>query len=204
MAAQWHINGDYMIGCNCDYGCPCNFNARPTKGDCQGSIGFRVEDGAYDGVSLNSLNVFLAVKWPGAIHEGNGTVAIYIDENASSEQRDALVKIVSGEAGGLPFEILAGTFTKIIGPRFVPIHVKVAGKDTEVTAGEHVRMAFESIRNPVTGIETDSKVVLPKGFIFKEADEYSLKEFWVKDGPEFDISLSGTCAELAKVRWPSV
>ena len=131
-------------------------------------------------------------------------MAIYIDENASSEQRDALVRIVSGEAGGLPFEIFAGTFTKIIGPRFVPIDVKVAGKDTEVTAGEHVRMAFESIRNPVTGIETDSKVVLPKGFIFKEADEYSLKEFWVKDGPEFDISLSGACAELAKVRWPSV
>jgi hypothetical protein len=48
MATQWHINGDYLLGCNCDYGCPCNFNARPTEGDCQGSIGFHVEDGAYE------------------------------------------------------------------------------------------------------------------------------------------------------------
>ena len=98
MATQWHINGDYMLGCNCDYGCPCNFSARPTEGDCQGSIGFHVEDGAYDGVSLNGLNVFLGVKWPGAIHEGEGTVSIYIDESGSPEQRDALLKIVSGEA----------------------------------------------------------------------------------------------------------
>jgi hypothetical protein len=204
MATQWHINGDWMFGCNCDYGCPCNFTARPSKGDCKGSMGFYVEDGAYDGVSLNGLHVFLAVKWPGAVYEGNGTVAIYIDESAALEQRDALLKIVSGEAGGPPFEILAGTFTKSIGPKFVPIDVKVAGKDTEVTVGDYVLMKFESIRHPKSGAETDSKVVLPKGFIFKEADQYSLKEFWVKDGPEFEISLSGTCAELAKVQWPSV
>jgi hypothetical protein len=108
MATQWHINGDYILACNGDYGCPCNFNARPTKGNCKGSIGIHVEDGAYDGVSLNGLNVFLGVKWPGAIYEGEGTVSIYIDESGSPEQRDALLKIVAGEAAGPPFEILAG------------------------------------------------------------------------------------------------
>ncbi len=203
MATEWHINGDYILGCNCDYGCPCNFNARPTTGCCEGTIGFRVEDGAYKGVGLNGLKVFLAVKWPGAIHEGDGTVAIYIDENASQEQRDALVQIVSGQAGGPPFEILAGTFTKIVGPRFVPIDLTIDGKNTSVTVGEHVKMSFESIRNPVTGDETNSKVVLPKGFIFKEGDQYSVKVCRVQDGDDFDITLAGKCAELAKVSWPT-
>ena len=204
MSKKWHIHGDYLLGCNCDYGCPCNFNAPPTKGFCEGAIGFRVEDGAYNGVRLDGLSTFIGVKWPGAIHEGKGKASIYIDEEASAEQRDALIKIISGEAGGLPFEILANTFTEIIGPKFVPIEVKVAGKNTEVTVGNHIRMAFASIRNPVSGVETDSKVVLPKGMIFKEADQYSLKEFWLKDGSHFDMTLDGKCAaEHAKVQWPT-
>jgi hypothetical protein len=101
MSKKWHIHGDYLLGCNCDYGCPCNFNAPPTKGFCEGAIGFRVEDGAYNGVRLDGLSTFIGVKWPGAIHEGNGTASIYIDEKASAEQRDALIKIISGEAGKL-------------------------------------------------------------------------------------------------------
>ena len=203
MATKWHINGDYLLACNCDYGCPCNFNAKPSQGNCQGTIGFQVEDGDHDGVSLNGCKVFLTVVWPGAIHEGDGTVAIYIDEGASDEQRNALINIVSGAAGGAPFEILAGTFSKIIDPKFVPIEVKIAGKDTEVTVGEHVRIAFEAIRNPVSGDESASKVVLPQGFIFKEGDQYSLKEYWAKDEQNIDMSHPGKCAELAKVSWPT-
>lgn len=203
MSKKWHINGDYMLGCNCNYGCPCNFVAPPTYGFCEGTIGFRVEEGAYNGVRLDGLSAFIAVKWPGSIHEGNGMACIYIDEKASSEQRDALSKIISGEAGGPPFAILSNTWAEIIGPKFVPMEVKVAGKDTEVTVGNHIRMAFESIRHPVSGAAVDSKVVLPKGMIFKEGDQYSLKEFWLKDGPNFDMSLDGQCGELAKVQWPT-
>ncbi|MHC4489160.1 MAG: DUF1326 domain-containing protein [Planctomycetota bacterium] len=203
MSKKWNINGDYLLGCNCDYGCPCNFNARPTKGFCEGAIGFRVEEGAYNGVRLDGLSAFIGVKWPGAIYEGNGTGSIYIDEKASPEQRDALIKIISGEAGGPPFEILANTFTEIIGPKFVPIEVKVDGKNTEVTVSNHLRMAFESIRNPVSGVEVESKVVLPKGMIFNEGDQYSLKEFRLKDGPNLDMTLDGKCGEHAKVQWPT-
>ncbi len=90
MATKWHIRGDYVLACNCDWGCPCNFNARPTTGFCQGAVGFQVADGAYGDVRLDDQKVFMAVKWPGAIHEGNGVAAIYIDEGASLAQREAL------------------------------------------------------------------------------------------------------------------
>ncbi len=53
MATKWHINGDYILACNCDYGCPCNFNARPTAGFCQGATGFLVAEGAYGDVRLD-------------------------------------------------------------------------------------------------------------------------------------------------------
>ena len=35
-AEPWHLSGTVFIACNCDYGCPCNFNARPTHGSCEG------------------------------------------------------------------------------------------------------------------------------------------------------------------------
>ncbi|PYR26449.1 MAG: hypothetical protein DMF92_18425, partial [Acidobacteria bacterium] len=37
VAANWTLKG-YLIGsCNCDWGCPCTFNARPTYTKCQGA-----------------------------------------------------------------------------------------------------------------------------------------------------------------------
>lgn len=201
MATKWHINGDYILACNCDYGCPCNFNARPTPGFCQGAIGFLVADGAYGDVRLDGQKVFLAANWPGAIHEGNGVAASYIDEGATPAQREALVKIVSGEAGGMPFGILAGTFSRMLEPRFVKIDVEVAGKDTSAAVDGRIKMSFQPIRNPVTKAEAYPRVVLPQGFIFKEGEQYSLKEFWVSDGPELNFAHPGKCAELAKVQW---
>jgi hypothetical protein len=170
-------------------------------GFCQGAIGFQVADGAYGDVRLDRQRACVAVKWPGAIHEGNGIAAIYIDEGASQAQRDALLKIISGEAGGPPFAILAGTFSHVLGPYFVKITMKVAGKDTEVAVDGRIKFSFQPIRNPVTKAEAYPKAVVPQGFIFQEADQYALKEFWVSEGPTLSFAHPGKCAELAKVRW---
>lgn len=201
MATKWHIRGDYVLACNCDYGCPCNFNARPTMGFCQGALGFQVTDGAYGDVRLDGQKAFVAVKWPGAIHEGNGVAAIHIDEGASPAQREGLVKILSGEAGGPPLAILATTFSHVLGPYFVKIAMRVAGKDTEVAVDGRIRISFQPIRNPVTKAEAYPRVVLPQGFIFQEGEQYALKEFWVQESPELTFAHPGKCGELAKVRW---
>ncbi len=201
MATSWRISGDYVLACNCDYGCPCNFNARPSMGFCQGALAVHIADGSYGDVRLDGQKVAVAVKWPGAIHEGNGVAAVYIDEGASPTQRDALTKIISGQAGGAPFGILAGTFSHVLGPYVVKIGVKVAGKDTEVSVDGRVRFSFQPIRNPVTKAEAYPKVVLPQGFIFQEGEQYALKEFWVQEGAELSFAHPGKCGELAKVRW---
>jgi hypothetical protein len=198
---KWHINGDYLLACNCDYGCPCNFNARPTPGTCEAALGVVVNDGAFGNVSLNGLQFVYTAKWPAAIHEGNGVAAMYFDESASPEQRSALQQIISGQAGGLPFSILAGTWSRLLEPRITKVRVESAGKDSVVEVDGLVRFAFQPIRNPVTKAEAYPKVVLPQGFIFKEGDQYSLGEFWVRDTPELTYAYPGKCAELAHVQW---
>src|ERR1051325_9237342 len=86
----WKLKGTAFIACNCDYGCPCNFNARPSRGFCEGGWTWHVERGAVDGVALDGLNFSLFAKWPGAIHEGNGEAVILVDERASEPQRAAI------------------------------------------------------------------------------------------------------------------
>lgn len=62
MATKWHINGVYVLACNCNYGCPCDFNARPTMGFCQGAVAFQVADGAYGDVRLDGQKAAVTVK----------------------------------------------------------------------------------------------------------------------------------------------
>ena len=53
--ADWHIEGEYMETCNCDFLCPCittNLTATPTEGDCKAAIAMKILKGEKDGVSL--------------------------------------------------------------------------------------------------------------------------------------------------------
>src|SRR2546427_8596775 len=133
---NWVIEADYLQACNCDYGCPCEFSAPPTLGYCQGMGAWRINRGRYGDVPLDGLGLGFAAHWPKAIHEGNGTVCIFVDEKAKAAQREALIMIASGQAGGLPFEILATTFSKILEPQFVTLVFKFNGPGSSVKIGD--------------------------------------------------------------------
>src|ERR1041385_6929873 len=92
-AVKWFLAAEYLQACNCDYGCPCEFQAQPTYGRCEGMGAWRIEVGKYGSVKLDGLCFAFAARWPKAIHEGNGTVQFFFDEKANSEQRQALSQI---------------------------------------------------------------------------------------------------------------
>ena len=197
---SWQIRGDYLLACNCDWGCPCNFNAPPTTGFCQATLGVVVEEGRYGEVDLAGCKGFLSAAWPGAIHEGNGTASVYVDAPTES-QREGLAQIVSGAAGGAPFAIFGSTFSSVSGPHFVPIRATVSGQTSEVEVEERFHFRFQPIRNPVTKAEVFPRVQLPQGLAFKEGDQYALEQYWVSDGPELNFAHPGKCAEHARVQW---
>src|ERR671923_2758316 len=94
---EWRVRADEFANCNCAYGCPCQFNALPTHGDCMGVAGYQIEEGHFGTTRLDGLQAVWIGKWPGAIHEGNGTMQILIDERANAAQREALRTIFYGE-----------------------------------------------------------------------------------------------------------
>ena len=197
---KWFFDADYLQSCNCDYGCPCEFSAPPTKGHCEGMGAWRIERGEFDGLSLGGLGLGFAAKWPKAIHEGGGTVCLFVDEKASPEQRAALLEIGSGQAGGLPFEILATTFSTVLEPRFVPFEFSLKGVESSARLGEKFRITLEPIKNPVTGAAEEVAVDHGTGFIFQRAECASAREGAV-ELEEFSFSYPDKAGFFARIHY---
>jgi hypothetical protein len=187
MAERWHLNGKVLVACNCDWGCPCNFNARPTTGKCEGGWTWHVEDGSYGETTLNGLSFSVYANWPGAIHEGNGEALLLVDDRADSAQRSAIETLLGGKIGG-PWEVLGWTLPKIHGPFTARYELAFDGVKTRMRCGEYVEVECGPIRNPVKGTEAYPAVVLPEGIIFKSGDLGATTRFKVSKGIEYDHS----------------
>ena len=107
--ADWKLKGTVLVGCNCDYGCPCNFNAPPSHGECEGGWVWHIEAGTYDDVDLAGMTLGLFADWPGAIHEGNGKATAFYDGRADDRQSEALEALLRGGEGG-PWGIFINTY----------------------------------------------------------------------------------------------
>jgi len=171
----WEIQADELVSCNCAYGCPCQFNALPTHGNCEAMAGYQIKKGHFGETRLDGMRAVGVFWWPGAIHEGGGKVFAIVDERADEAQRQALLTILSGEEtdpGATVWNVFASTVEEVFDPVFRPIEIEV---DVEARVGRVfvdglVESSGEPIRNPVTGEAHRARIDLPQGF------EYSLAE----------------------------
>jgi hypothetical protein len=171
----WEIQADEFVTCNCDYGCPCQFNALPTNGDCQAVAGFNITKGKFGDVSLDGLTAVGVMKWPGAIHEGSGEALIIVDERATEEQRSALLTILTGQETD-PFatmwNVFASTMETVHEPVFasIDIGVDVEGRIGHVKVDGLVETSGEPIKNPMSGEEHRARIDLIGGFEYEVAE----------------------------------
>jgi len=98
MSDKWMIRAKEFANCNCNYGCPCQFNSPSTHGCCEAIVSISIEEGYFNDTKLDGLNFVGIFKWPGEIVEGNGRSQIIIDERADKDQREAIRKIAHGES----------------------------------------------------------------------------------------------------------
>jgi hypothetical protein len=175
MTVEWSIKGAEFVNCNCAWGCPCQFNALPTYGDCRAITAMRIDEGHFDGVRLDGLCFVNRMAWPGAIHEGNGTHQSIIDVRADKKQREALVEILHGrhtEPGATVFQVFSTTMSQVLDSLFEPIkfEVDVEARTARLEVPGLVEATGQPIRNPMTGAEHRVRVQLPNGFEYLEAE----------------------------------
>lgn len=180
------VSGDVLIACNCDYGCPCNFNARPSRGFCQGGWIWMIRKGQVDDVDVSGLGAAVFAKWPGAIHEGGGRATSYIDDRAGDAQRGALTRVVRGELGG-PWGLFIKTYD-LAAPVAAVFNVQLAGHGSRARIGNAIELDMQTIRNPVTQAEVHPEMVLPEGLVVKHGNLAASSHFRLNDELAYDHS----------------
>ena len=155
MSESWNLSGVMVESCSCNVGCPCTFAQDPTYGWCKGNPSWHIDKGNFGAVSLDGLNVIMLGEIPGNILKGNWAMGLIIDAKANAQQREALQKIFSGQAGGF-LSHLAPLISKNLGVEYAPIdiasdgkkwHIKVSDGKLDVESGLYQSPLAQSPQN---------------------------------------------------------
>jgi len=198
---DWEIKGKEFANCNCSYGCPCQFNALPTHGFCAAACGYLIESGHFGEVRLDGLRTSALYSWPGPVHEGSGTMQLIVDKRADQKQRQALIKIMSGEETA-EMATMWWVFSAMCSTKLEPIFETIdlaidvdARRATFVVAGV-LESAGEPIRNPVTGREHRARIDLPHGFEYRLAEIGSGR---TRTHGKIELQLTDTYGQFARL-----
>ncbi|MEO8564820.1 MAG: DUF1326 domain-containing protein [Betaproteobacteria bacterium] len=198
---EWFLKGREFGNCNCSYGCPCQFNALPTHGNCMAMAAYRFDEGRFGDVDLGGLCAAATWKWPGAVHQGRGTTQLIIDQRADPKQRQALVTIMSGgetEDRATMWWVYSSMCPTKLEPLFEPIEfdVDVDARRAHLLVPGIIETIGEPIRNPVTGIEHRARIDLPDGFEYR-LGEVASGTTKATGGVKLDFEKTfGLCANL--------
>ena len=128
MATQWMLRGVNYANCNCNYGCPCQFNAPTSHGNCEGVVCGHIEEGYHGDTRLAGLDWAWMFWYPGEVAEGNGRAQFVIDQRADDAQREALGRILNGEdtvPGATIFAVLSSTISELLETLYAPIELDI-------------------------------------------------------------------------------
>jgi len=175
MPDRWMLRGTQFANCNCDWGCPCQFNSPTTHGHCEAIEAGHIAEGEYNGIRLGGLSYVMLVQWPGEIADGNGREQFIIDERADAAQRGALEKILRGEStapGATHFYVFNSTMSEVLESIFAPIalEIDVAGRTARVEIPGVGASSAQPIIDPNSGEEFRASFGLPNGFQLTEAE----------------------------------
>lgn len=175
MSDQWMIKARQYGNCNCAFGCPCQFNAPSTHGFCQAMAGIVIDEGHYNDVDLSGVCFAGIYKWPGEIVEGNGEAQLFISDEATPEQRDAIIKIATGETtdpGTTHFSVFASTlstFHPIIDAP-MEISIDIDARKGLIKIDNIAESKGSSLISPFDGSEVRAGIALPDGFEYTFAE----------------------------------
>lgn len=172
---EWHIKGEELANCNCNFGCPCQFSVLPSHGSCEAVAVYDIETGHYGDTKLDGLRAAGVYQWPGPIHEGNGQMQLIVDERADAEQRAALEAIMMGkdtdEMATMWFVYSAMSPTKhetIVAP--IDLNWDRDGRSGQAKVGGVFDVEVSPIPHIVSGMPHQASIQLPNGFEYRHAE----------------------------------
>lgn len=198
---QWTLHGREFANCNCAYGCPCQFNALPTLGHCSAVVGIQIDKGFHGDTKLDGLRLAGIFRWPGPVHHGNGEAVPIVDRRADDKQRDALLRIMSGQdtkPGATMFNVFSSMLTKVHDPVFTDINfeVDVPKRRAQLKVPGYIEQRGEPILNPVTGAESHARIQIEGGFEYKVAE---MGRGWTKTQGPIALEFADSYGQFAEL-----
>src|SRR3954471_17105744 len=142
----WNLTGSYVETCSCELMCPCNtsLDHGATYDFCRVSLVFNVRAGDVEGTDIAGRKVALIADTPKVMTDGNWRVGVYVDDGASDEQFDKLVKVFGGQLGG-PMAGLAPLIGEMLGVERASIEVQDDGLRHSVRVADTIDFEVEDI-----------------------------------------------------------
>jgi hypothetical protein len=150
---SYNIEGDLLEVCNCDILCPCWVGEDPDNGTCDSVMGYNVRQGSIDGVDVSGLTLALSVHIPGNVLAGNWKAALFVSDQASDAQFDALIAAFSGKLGG-PLADTAQLIGEVAGVERAPITFDVQEGKGKLIIGDIAECVMEPYRGPTGEVTT--------------------------------------------------
>jgi hypothetical protein len=116
----YQLEGRLLEVCDCNVLCPCWIGENPDYGTCDAVTAYQVDKGTVDGVDISGLTLALVPHIPGNILQGNWKVAVFVDDEATDEQQEALLNVFTGKLGG-PLADFAQLIGEVVAVERAPI-----------------------------------------------------------------------------------
>src|SRR5437762_3996141 len=134
---SWNLRGSYVETCSCELMCPCNlsFDHGATYDFCRVTLVFNIRQGDIEGTDIDGMKVAVIADTPKVMTEGNWRLGVFVDDQATDEQFDKLVRVFGGQLGG-PMAALAPLVGEMLGVERAAIEVHDDGLRHSVRIGD--------------------------------------------------------------------
>ncbi len=154
---SWNLKGSFVETCSCELMCPCNLTMDhgATYDFCRATLPFNIREGEVDGTDVRGRSVVAIIDTPKVMTDGNWRLGMFVDDQATDEQFDKLVKVFGGQLGG-PMAGLAPLVSEILGVERAAIEIRDNGMLHSVRVGDVIEFEVQDI--VPFGVETGQPV----------------------------------------------
>jgi hypothetical protein len=107
------------------------------------------------------------VHSPAAIHLGNLTTVVIVDERADERQRQAIEAMINNAP---PFSVFFSLTSNFLGFRYAPFEVHLDGIRSRITIPRIYELELTPMTNPVTGEIELATLLKPTGFTSQQSE----------------------------------
>jgi len=141
----YQLEGSSLEACTCEGSCPCWAGYEPNEG-CDTVLSWYIHNGTVEDVDVSGRAVAVVAGVPcSALNQGTASATLYVDDEATPKQEEALLNVWTGRMGG-PVADVAHLFGEVASMERAPITFSVDGIKGMLRIGQEIQADTAPLR----------------------------------------------------------